>query len=68
MTKNITPNRCSMFGSMSTPILTIWGIQNGTKKQPKIDLSAQWPPRGLQGALWEVFWTHLGPHFEPPRG
>ena len=38
MAKNVAPNRCSNFDQISTPILTILELQNGTPNHSKISL------------------------------
>ena len=49
MAKNIVPNRCSNVDQISTPILTIWELQNDTQNRSKISLRAQGPPGPAQG-------------------
>ena len=77
MARNVAPNRCSNFDQISTPILTILELQNGTPNHSKISLRAQGPPRarpglaqgpprGLQRALREAFWAHVGLNLGPP--
>ena len=58
--KKILPNRRLMFGQMSAPFWTIWGIQNDPKKHPKTAFGAQWSLGGLQGTLWGAFGIHFG--------
>ena len=60
MAKNVAPNRCSNFDQISTPILTIWDLQNDTQNRSKIGLRAQGPPRARPEASREPF----GRHFE----
>ena len=43
MARNVAPNRCSNFDQISTPILTILELQNGTPNHSKISLRAQGP-------------------------
>ena len=49
MARNVAPNRCSNFDQISTPILTILELQNGTQNHSKISLRAQGPPRARPG-------------------
>ena len=60
MAKNIAPNRCSNFDQISTPILTILELQNGTPNHSKISLRAQGPPRAREEASREPFGRHFG--------
>ena len=72
MARNVAPNRCSNFDQISTPILTIWELQNGTPNHSKISLRAQGPPRArpgpaqrppesLSGGILGSFWLQFGP-------
>ena len=60
MAKKIAPNRRSMFGQISALILTILGIQNDSKKHPKICFGVQGSLGSFQGTLWEACWAHFG--------
>ena len=77
MAKHVASNRCSNFDLISTPIFAIWELHNAPPNRSKIDLRAQGPPRapqgpdhgpprGLQGALREAFWAHVGLNLGPP--
>ena len=75
MARNVAPNRCSNFDQISTPILTILELQNGTQNQSKLRAQgpprarpgpAQGPPRGLERAFREAFWAHFGFNSVPP--
>ena len=72
MARNVAPNRCSNFDQISTPILTILELQNGTQNHSKISLRAQGPPRArpgpaqrppesLSGGILGSFWLQFGP-------
>ena len=60
MARNVAPNRCSNFDQISTPILTILELQNGTQNHSKISLRAQGPPRARPEASREPFGRHFG--------
>ena len=49
--KNIPPNGRLMFGQISAPFWTIWGVLNDPKKHPKIAFGAQGSLGALQGTL-----------------
>ena len=62
MARNIVPNRCSNFDQISTPILTILELQNGTQNRSKIGLRAQGPPPECpSGGILNSFWPQFGP-------
>ena len=65
MTQNVAQVRCSISGEISGQISTTLkpqgGPPKGTQNHPKTGLGAPGPPRGLQGALPEPCWAHLGP-------
>ena len=58
--KKITPNRRFIFGPISAPFWTIWGVQNDPQKHPKTAFGAQGSLGGLQGTLWGAFGVHFG--------
>ena len=58
--KKIPPNRRLIFGQISAPFLTIWGVQDDPKKHPKTAFGAQGSLGGLQGTLWGAFGVHFG--------
>ena len=60
MARNVAPNRCSNFDQISTPILTILELQNGTQNHSKISLRAQGPPRARPGPAQTPFGRHFG--------
>ena len=60
MARNVAPNRCSNFDQISTPILTILELQNGTPNHSKISLRAQGPPRDRPEASREPFGRYFG--------
>ena len=49
-----------IFGQISAPFWTIWGVQNDPKKHPKTAFGAQGSLGGLQGTLWGAFGVHVG--------
>ena len=53
------------FGSMLVNFGSQNGCQHGPQNRSKIDFGAPGPPRGLLGAIWEPFWNHFGPMFDP---
>ena len=74
MARNVAPNRCSNVDQISTPILTILELQNGTQNHSKISLRAQGPLRARRACPGpaqrpperEAFWTHFGFNSVPP--